>query len=172
LDISHRSLDGIVPDPVYAILLAHSCDVPQILTPAFYVLSQQPTKPKKYMCSLAHIKSRALLTVDDLETLALGRENIVNKFSQSNLLNIFDWTCPNDKPCDQYVWSFWGDFLERMVVERNPLWCLRYEARSMRDGSTDCGDQLCPDCQHSIADNMDDARRDLFNRLSKMFGLE
>ena len=82
LQSSDGSLDGVVPDPVYTILLAHSCDVPQILPTAFYVLSRQPAKPKtRPALSKARPHSRTLLDIDDVETLALVDANLSPAFS-------------------------------------------------------------------------------------------
>jgi hypothetical protein len=165
-----QSLDGVVPDPVYAILLARPCDVPQILPTAFYVLSRQPTKPKRCPASgKAHIHSRSLLDIDDMENLALGRENIACKIGSYDLLDIDNWYCTG--VCEGYIWTFWGEFLQGMIVDKDPLRVLLSELRGLRNSFPEYGVNLCDFCQHKMADNIIDARSALFDSLSDMFGL-
>jgi hypothetical protein len=168
LQSSDGSLDGVVPDPVYAILIARSCDVPQILPTAFYVLSRQPTKPSPAL-SKAHIHSRTLLDIDAMENLALGRENIARKISSYDLLDIDNWSCAD--VCGRYIWTVWGEFLQGMIMDKDPLWVLLSELRGLRNSSPDYGVNLCVICQHKMANNIIDARLSLFNSLSDMFGL-
>jgi hypothetical protein len=171
LQSSDGSLDGVVPDPVYAILLARSCDVPQILPTAFYVLSRQPTKPKirPAESSKAHIHSRTLLDMDDMENLALGRENIAEKIGSYELLDIDNWHCAD--VCEGYIWTVWGEFLLGMIVDKDPLRVLLSELRCLRNSSPEYGLNLCVICQRTMANNIVDARSTLFNSLSDMFGL-
>jgi len=171
LQSSDESLDGVVPDPVYTILLARLCDVPQILPTAFYVLSRQPTKPK--ICpvlSKAHIHSRTLLGIDDMENLALGRENIARKISSSDLLDIDNWS-PCAGVCGRYIWTVWGELLQGMIVDKDPLRVLLSELRGLRNASPEYGVDLCATCQHKMGNNIIDARSTLFNSLSDMFEL-
>jgi hypothetical protein len=167
LQSSDGSLDGVVPDPVYAILIARSCDVPQILPTAFYVLSRQPTKPK--ILSKAHIHSRTLLDIDAMENLALGRENIACKISSYDMLDIDNWYCAD--VCGGYIWNVWGEFLRGMIVDKDPLRVLLSELRGLRNSSPEYGVNLCVICQRQMAHNIIDARLTLFNSLSDMFGL-
>jgi hypothetical protein len=104
-----------------------------------------------------------------MENLALGRENIAHKISSYDLLDIDNWYCAD--ACGRYIWTVWGEFLQGMIVDKDPLRVLLSELRGLRNSSPEYGVNLCFICQHKMANNIIDARSTLFNSLSDMFGL-
>jgi len=104
-----------------------------------------------------------------MENLAFGRENIACKISSYDLLDIDNWDCAG--VCGGFIWTVWGEFLQTMIVDKDPLRVLLSELRGLRSSFPEYGVNLCASCQRKMADNIIDARSALFESLSDMFGL-
>jgi len=184
------TLGKLEPEPASVILLARRCDVPRLLPSAFYHLSRlsAATRFEEDCCedgsevlfpSFFGIRQRrrrsafwSLLTRQDLDTLALGKERMGRWISKQARILLCSSFTTQKAECRKGAALIWAQLQSDILMHMDILTSLRKLALALLDLDQEVVGSLCHTCRFKLASSSMDRREQFFSLLPHFFGLD
>ena len=182
------NINDVSPDPASVIRLGRDCGLSNLLPIAFYHLSrlytdadsdkvdddwQPPLLIGSYWTARPRrgcLARRSLLSKDDKETVALGRERMIRWTAKQAWQVFHQWTCQSGKCHDLGVYTFWCDLQMDIMIRMDILSSLRDTMNRAHDVQPN-GSYVCPSCRTAIESKLGHIREKFFTILPIFFGM-
>ena len=182
------NINDISPDPASVIRLGRDCDLSILLPIAFYHLSRlytdansdkvsndwQPPTLKGSIWTQRPRRGcwakRSLLSNDDKDIVALGRERMT-RWTAKQAWQVFDrWICESGKCRDLGVYPFWCELQADIMIRMDILSALRDSIHRVHNvHSNECF--VCAPCRAAIESKLALVREKFFTILPHFFGM-
>lgn len=182
------NVNDMSPDPASVIRLGHDRGLSHLLPIAFYHLSRLSTdansdkvgedwQPPVLIGSFWTARPRrgcwarrSLLTNEDKEVVALGRERMTRWVAKQTWQLFHKWTCQSGKCQELGVYTFWCELQMDIMTRMDILSSLRDTINRVHDIQSN-GGYVCLSCREVIESKLSHIREKFFTILPHFFGL-